>query len=45
MKVLNGLILGMPAIEGSILEGKMSWDLKMMSAIKCALHRGLFIRV
>ena len=33
-KVLYGLILGVPAVEGLILEGKMSWDLKMMSAIK-----------
>ena len=37
-KVLYDLILGVPAIKGSVLGDNMSWDLKIMSAIeRCPL--------
>ena len=44
-EVLYGLLLGMYAIGGSVLEGNVSWDLKMIFAIKCPLHGGFVRRV
>ena len=33
-KVLSGLLLGVCAIERSVVDGNLSWDLKMMSTIE-----------
>ena len=44
--VLYGLLLGVPAIERSVLGGNVSSDLKIMSAIeRYPLHRGFVARV
>ena len=42
---LYGQLLGVSAIERTVLGGNVNWDLKMMSAIKCPLYRGFVMRV
>ena len=44
-KTWYGLLLGFSSIEWSVLESNVSWDLKMISAIKCPVHRVFVTRV
>ena len=44
-KTLYGLLLGFSSIEWSVLESNVSWDLRMISAIKCPVHRVFVTRV